>query len=230
MNSSTSPNVSPIIQPWSGKDWAISALNIFFLIVVGICGALILYTIFVKGDAEGVRTQAIVVGIAYIYSLVFAAISTRGIDRTEPKGNITQVVSYCAIGYYIVVGIVYGIVIVKLAERDYETDRFLVYAIILAGCVIAALAFSLLSEMKDLPRVLRSIVSTPPKKTMLQLLGVMILFMGVLHLISIVTQYFFGSTARLDYLLYDLIILISMNMIGAYLLIRPEIEKRRNAE
>ena len=222
MNSSTSPNVSPIIQPWSGKDWAISALNIFFLIVVGICGALILYTIFVKGDAEGVRTQAIVVGIAYIYSLVFAAISTRGIDRTEPKGNITQVVSYCAIGYYIVVGIVYGIVIVKLAERDYETDRFLVYAIILAGCVIAALAFSLLSEMKDLPRVLRFIVSTPPKKTMLQLLGVMILFMGVLHLISIVTQYFFGSTARLDYLLYDLIILISMNMIGAYLLIRPE--------
>ncbi|MBU0512715.1 MAG: hypothetical protein KKD28_06750 [Chloroflexi bacterium] len=230
MSSSTSPNVSPIIQPWSGKDWVISAINLFFLLLVGGCGVLLLFTLFVKGDLDGVKTQAIVVGIAYIYSLAFATISTRGIDRAEPKGNITQAVSYCAIGYYIGVGIVYGIVIVKLAERDYETDRFLVYAIILAGCVIAALAYSLLSEMKDLPRVLRFIVSTPPKITMLQLLGLVILFMGVLHLVSIVSQYFIGRPAGLDFLLYDLIVLICMNMVGAYLLIRPEIEKRRNTE
>ncbi len=230
MSSSISPNVSPIIQPWSGKDWAISALNIFFLLIVGVCGVMILFTIFVKGDSEGVKTQAIVVGIAYIYSLAFAAISTRGIDRTEPKGNITQAVSYCSIGYYIGVGIVYGIVIVKLAECDYEPKQFIGYFIVLAGCVIAALAYSLLSEMKDLPRELRFLESMSMEITMLHLLGLVIMGMGVLHLVSIVSQYFIGSTAELKFLLYDLIVLICMNMVGAYLLIRPEIDKRRNTE
>jgi len=230
MTSSTSPNVSPIAQSWSGKDWAISALNIFFLLLVGFCGVRILFTLFVKGDSDGVTTQAIVVSIAYLYSLAFAVTSTRGIYRTKPKGNITQVVSYCSMGYYIGVCIVYGIVIVKLAERDYETDQFLAYAITLVGCLIAAMAFSLLSQMKDLPRVSRFLGSTPPKITMLQLLGIMIMGMGVLHLISLVSQYFIGSASGIDYLLYDLIILICMNMVGAYILIRPEIEKRRNTE
>ena len=71
--------------------------------------------------------------------------------------------------------------------------------------------------MEDLPRLLRFLVSTPLKITMLQLLGIMIMGMGVLHLISIVSQYFVLSAEDPNFLLYDLIVLTFMNMAGAYI-------------
>jgi hypothetical protein len=179
-------------------------VNGILLLLVAICiGKLVLELLrrSPNSDRTDLLISVILTVTAYIYSIVVAKGSVRAFEKNGEITNITQILRLYSIVYYLGFCLVYWIVIIKLAERDYLLLSYFLYIVILSVCFIAVRVFA-----------------TTPKIQDVWILAVLIIVTNLLHAVSIVFQYIFLEASQFWYFLQDLGVLIGMAVLALYTL------------
>ena len=192
------------IFPWEDRDFIVLLVNGVLLLVVLVCsGKLIFEMLLGSSDNRNELWIAIVLtGVAYIYSILLGYGSVRIFEKSRKITNITQILRFYAVIYFVGFCVVYWIVILKLAERDYALiPRYFQYIIILAICFIAVRVFASIPKTQDV-----------------WVLAVLIFITNLIHIISIVFQYIFQDNAQLSYFLQDVAVLVGMALLAIYTL------------
>ena len=202
-NSSSVKQMRFHIYPWQDRDFIILLVNGMLLLVVLICsGKLIFEMLLGSNDRSGLWIAIILTAVAYIYSILLGYGSVRTFEKSKKITNITQILRFYAVIYFVGFCVIYWIVILKLAERDYNLiPRYFQYVVVLGICFTAV-------------RIIASI----PRKQDIWILSALIFITNLIHISSIVFQYIFQGNNQLNYFLQDVVVLLGMAIVAIYTL------------
>ena len=193
------------IGPWRDRDFIILLVNGMLLLFVVICSGKLVFEMLVGStidDKDELWIAIVLTGIAYIYSILLGYGSVRAFEKSEKITNITQILRFYAVIYFVGMCVIYWITILKLAERDYNLfPRYFQYIIILAICYIAVRVFASIPKTQDI-----------------WILATLIFITNLIHVSSIVYQYIFQSNDQLNYFFQDIAVLVGMAILAIYTL------------
>jgi hypothetical protein len=193
------------IYPWQHRDFIVLLVNGGLLLVVLICSGNLVFKMLGLGGASSDKNQLwiaiVLTAIAYIYSILLGYGSVRLFEKSKTITNITQILRFYAVIYFVGFCVIYWIVILKLAERDYELTRYFQYIIILALCFIAVRVFASIPKTQDV-----------------WVLSALIFITNLIHISSIVFQYIFQGSTDLNYFLQDIAVLVGIAIVALYTL------------
>jgi hypothetical protein len=194
------------IYPWKDRDFIILLVNGMLLLLVVICSAKLIFEMLLGNvknvdDRNELWIALILTVIAYAYSILLAIGSVRSFEKSGKITNITQILRFYAVIYFFGLGVIYWVVILKLAERDYRPTRYVQYIIILIICYLAVRIFSAIPRTQDV-----------------WLLAAVIFITNLIHACSIVFQYIFEGGHDFSYFFQDLGVLVIMALIAIYTL------------
>lgn len=210
---STSENQSPVLRsnkfkigPWDGKDFVVLLVNGALLLFIVVCsGKLVIEMLLGSMDKKDeLWITIILTGIAYLYSFLFGYGSVKVFEKGDEITNITQFLRFYAFIYFCGFGVIYWVVILKLAERDYireDSHRYLQYIVILALCYIAVRMIAIIPKAQDV-----------------WLLAAVIFISNLVHTASIIYQYIFSGANDFSYFIRDLLVLILMALAAVFTL------------
>ena len=195
-------------SPFDIKDIAIFLINGGSLVFVAACGGKIIFELLSEStsivfNSDEFWILIILTSLVYLYSLAVAQASVKAFEKRNSITNITQILRFLSVGYYLGVCIIYLVIVKKLGERDYDLYwRYFQYIVVLIICFLAARLYAHIPKAQDV-----------------WVLALMIMSINLFHLSYIVYQYVIDGANQYDYFFQDIFVLIGMAFAGIYTMV-----------